>query len=71
MSPYDSIAMTAACVDIPPPLIEQLRVGGRLIAPLLKKGAQDLILLEKGLKGVQRRVICEVLYVSLRGIYGS
>lgn len=71
MSPYDSIAMTAACADIPAPLIEQLRVGGSLIAPLLKEGAQDLVLLEKGLKGVRRHVVCQVLYVSLRGIYGS
>ena len=71
MSPYDSIAVTAACIDIPSPLIEQLSVGGRLIAPVLKHSRQDLVLLEKGIKDIQRRVICKVLYVSLRGIYGS
>jgi len=71
MSPYDSIAVTAACIEIPTPLIEQLNIGGRLIAPVLEDGTQDLILLEKGVKDVQRRAICKVLYISLRGIYSS
>jgi len=71
LSPYHSIAVTAACNDIPRPLIEQLKVRGRLIAPVLKAGGQDLVLLEKGIAGIQRRPLCEVLYVSLRGIYGS
>lgn len=71
LSPYDSIAVTAACIEIPAPLIEQLRVGGRLIAPVLKGSVQDLVLLEKGVADIQRRVICEVLYVSLRGVHGS
>jgi protein-L-isoaspartate(D-aspartate) O-methyltransferase len=71
LSPYDRIAVTAACIDIPLPLTEQLIIGGRLIAPVLKDEAQYLVLLKKGVKGSQRRVICEVLYVSLRGIYGS
>jgi protein-L-isoaspartate(D-aspartate) O-methyltransferase len=71
MSPYDSMAITAACVDIPSPLIEQLKIGGRLIAPVLRGDVQELILLEKGARRIQRHIICEVLYVSLRGIYGS
>ena len=71
MSPYDSIAVTAACIDIPSPLIEQLNIGGKLIAPVLEDGTQKLVLLEKGVKSIQRHVICEVLYISLRGIYGS
>jgi protein-L-isoaspartate(D-aspartate) O-methyltransferase len=70
-SPYDRIAVTAACIEIPPPLIEQLRIGGRLIAPVLEGDTQNLTLLEKGGQGIQRQVVCEVLYVSLRGIYGS
>ena len=70
MSPYDKICITAACLEIPPPLIEQLRMGGRLIAPLIEFGSQNLILLEKSEKEIIRKVICQVLYVSLRGIYG-
>ena len=71
MSPYDRIAVTAACIEIPSPLIEQLSIGGRVIAPILDDDTQDLVFLEKGIEGIQRHVICEVLYVSLRGIYGS
>ena len=70
LSPYDRICVTAACLETPPPLIEQLRIGGRLIAPVVEKGVQNLVLLERSEKCVRRKVICEVLYVSLRGIYG-
>lgn len=71
MSPYDSIAVPAACIEIPAPLIEQLTIGGRLVAPVAEGGAQTLVLLEKGIQGVKRDVICQVLYVPLRGMYGS
>lgn len=70
MSPYDRICITAACNEIPPPLIEQLREGGRLIAPVVKGGIQDLVLLEKSDRGVKEKTICEVLYVFLRGRFG-
>jgi len=70
MSPFDSICITAACIEIPPPLIEQLRIGGRLIAPVVEQGVQNLVLLEKSEKAFRRKVICEVLYVFLRGKYG-
>lgn len=70
-SPYDSIAITAACVRIPPPLVEQLRAGGRLVAPLIKRGTQHLVVLEKRAGGIERRVLGEVLYVSLRGAWGD
>jgi protein-L-isoaspartate(D-aspartate) O-methyltransferase len=69
-SPYDRICITAACTEIPPPLLEQLKVGGRLIAPVVEEGVQHLVLHEKREKGFPREVLCEVLYVSLRGKYG-
>ncbi len=70
MSPYDRICITAACIEIPPPLIEQLRIGGRLIAPVIEHGVQNLVLIEKGEKHIIRKAICEVLYIPLRGKYG-
>jgi len=66
-APYDRICMTAACNGIPPPLLAQLKTGGRLIAPVKEEGVQNLVLLEKGAEGVSREVICQVLYISLRG----
>jgi len=67
-APYDRIAVTAACDEIPPPLIAQLRPGGRAIAPLLgEDGRQMLTLLTKQADGATRReALCEVLYVALR-----
>jgi protein-L-isoaspartate(D-aspartate) O-methyltransferase len=70
MSPYDRICVTAACKEVPPPLMEQLKIGGRLIAPMTEYGVQNLVLFEKEEKEVGRKVICEVLYVFLRGKYG-
>ncbi len=68
--PYDRICITAASKKIPIPLIEQLEEGGRLIAPVMEKGSQYLVLLERGDKVIHRQTICEVLYVPLRGRFG-
>jgi len=70
MAPYDRICITAACLSIPPPLLKQLVTGGKLIAPVIEFGSQDLVLLEKNERGITSRVICQVLYVSLKGIFG-
>lgn len=71
LAPYDRISVTAACPLVPPPLIEQLAVGGRLIAPVTEGGVQNLVLFTKNVTGISRRVICEVLYVGLQGTYGA
>lgn len=43
---------------------------GFLIAPVMEQGIQYLMLHEKREKGFTREILCEVLYVSLRGKYG-
>lgn len=65
-APYDRICITAACDEVPPPLLDQLKIGGRLIAPIKEMDVQNLVLLEKGVRDVKRETICEVLYISLR-----
>ena len=69
-APFDRICITAACEEIPPPLFEQLRIGGRLIAPVRQDGVQRLVLFDKQEQGITKLIICEVLYDSLRGQYG-
>jgi protein-L-isoaspartate(D-aspartate) O-methyltransferase len=69
-APYDRICVTAACPDLPPPLIEQLAARGRLIAPVIEGAHQRLTLLEKTADGTRRKMLADVLYVSLRGRYG-
>jgi protein-L-isoaspartate(D-aspartate) O-methyltransferase len=69
-APYDRICVTAACPDVPPPLIEQLTARGRLIAPVMEGRRQRLTLLEKTVDGIRRKILADVLYVSLGGRYG-
>ena len=46
--PFDAIIVTAALGHVPPPLIEQLKVGGRLVMPLGSADApQQLTVIEK------------------------
>jgi protein-L-isoaspartate(D-aspartate) O-methyltransferase len=70
-APYDRICVTAACPDVPPPLVQQLAARGRLIAPVLEGRRQRLTLLERTGQGVRRRILADVLYVSLQGRYGD
>jgi len=70
--PYDKICVTAACPRIPRPLISQMKLGGKLAAPVgYPNCEQDLILLEKQLNGKTReRIVDKVLYVPLKGRFG-
>jgi protein-L-isoaspartate(D-aspartate) O-methyltransferase len=69
-APFDRICVTAACRDVPPPLIEQLAVGGRLIVPVIEGVRQRLTLLKRTVPGMRRESLADVLYVPLRGRYG-
>ena len=53
--PFDAIIVTAALEHVPPPLIEQLKVGGRLVMPLGPTDApQQLTVIEKIAPGETR-----------------
>ena len=68
-APFDAIIVTAAADHIPPPLIEQLKPGGRLIIPLGSPfSIQQLVLVTKDLKGkVSERPVIAVRFVPLLG----
>jgi len=65
-APFDAIMVTAAPDHIPQPLIDQLKQGGRMIIPV-GRFEQDLILIEKGEKGVTRQTTIPVRFVPMTG----
>jgi protein-L-isoaspartate(D-aspartate) O-methyltransferase len=67
-APFDAIILTAAPKDgIPPPLIDQLRVGGRLVAPIGSGFAQELKLVIKTKDGIEQRSVAAVRFVPMTG----
>lgn len=66
-APYDAILVTAAASRIPPALIDQLKPGGRLVAPVgLERLNQDLVVLCKDEDGkVSQRSVLSVAFVPL------
>ncbi len=67
-APFDAIVVTAAAEHIPPPLIEQLKEGGKLIIPVGHPFfVQNLILVEKDKGKVISRNMMPVRFVPLRG----
>jgi len=72
-APFNAISITAASPYFPPPLINQLKIPGRMVAPIGKTNIykQDLVILENHLEGrVSQRVLMRVSYVPLIGEYG-
>jgi protein-L-isoaspartate(D-aspartate) O-methyltransferase len=67
--PFDGIVVTAAASHIPPPLIQQLRPGGRMVIPVGGPFfVQQLMLVEKGEDGrVTSRQLLPVRFVPLTG----
>lgn len=65
--PFDAIIVTAAASHIPPPLIEQLKPGGRMVIPVGSPfGNQYLFLIEKAKDGsVTQRNVLPVRFVPL------
>ena len=67
-APYDAIMVTATGEEIPPPLVEQLKPGGRMILPVGRPwSSQELVLVEKSPEGeIRQRSVLPVAFVPLR-----
>jgi protein-L-isoaspartate(D-aspartate) O-methyltransferase len=64
-APFDGIVVTAAASQIPPPLVEQLKPGGRMVIPIGGAFfAQQLMLVEKHADGrITTRQLLPVQFV--------
>ncbi|RLG71669.1 MAG: protein-L-isoaspartate O-methyltransferase [Methanobacteriota archaeon] len=67
-APFDAIIVTAAASHIPPPLLEQLKEGGRLIIPLgSTKYYQTLTLIKKKDGKLETKHLTTVRFVPMTG----
>jgi protein-L-isoaspartate(D-aspartate) O-methyltransferase len=69
-APFERIIITAACPEIPPPLVEQLKEGGKIIFPRGENYSQMLTLLEKTKTELLKQEICGCVFVPLVGKFG-
>jgi len=70
MAPFDAIMVTAGSPDIPAPLVEQLKAGGRMVIPVGDRYGQQLITVVKTAEGMitERSIPC--VFVPLIGNHG-
>ena len=66
-APYDGILVTAAPMEVPTALCEQLRFGGRMIIPVGGRGAQQLLRITRTTEGFDSETLDMVSFVPLLG----
>jgi protein-L-isoaspartate(D-aspartate) O-methyltransferase len=66
-APFDGIIVTAAAEQLPPPLLEQLKPGGKLVIPVGEhNGFQELLVVEVDESGeINRETVLPVAFVPL------
>lgn len=65
-APFDAIVVTAAPEEIPQALIDQLKVGGKMVIPV-GSFFQDLLVITKTHRGIKKRNVIPVRFVPMVG----
>jgi protein-L-isoaspartate(D-aspartate) O-methyltransferase len=65
-APFDGILVTAAPQTVPQPLLDQLKVGGKLVIPV-GSYFQDLLVYTKTQNGVVKKNVIPVRFVPMTG----
>src|SRR5688500_6655287 len=67
-APFDAILVSAALPRVPLPLVDQLRVGGRLVQPIGRGGAERVTVFERSMEDlVSLEVVSHARFVRLYG----
>jgi protein-L-isoaspartate(D-aspartate) O-methyltransferase len=69
-APFDGIIVTAGAPDVPRPLVEQLKDGGRLVIPIGDLDAQNLYIITKRGSSYETRIAEGFKFVPLIGKKG-
>ena len=72
-APFDAILVSAASPAVPPPLIEQLKMGGRLVLPIGQVGEHQVYRRYRRRPGAEPpscEDLLNVKFVPLRGAHG-
>lgn len=70
-APYDAIVVSAAFPEVPEPLVNQLRIAGRLVQPIGRGGAERVTVFERSADGlVSLEVVSHARFVPLYGRHG-
>jgi len=70
VAPFDRILVTAGAPGVPSPLLDQLRLGGKLVVPEGDRREQRLVVYQKTEEGVRREIGEAVAFVPLVGRHG-
>jgi protein-L-isoaspartate(D-aspartate) O-methyltransferase len=69
-APFGAIVVTAGAPSVPPPLVEQLQVGGRLLIPVGSPQAQTLRRVVRKEEGIEQEELVGCIFVRLVGEHG-
>ena len=69
-APFDAVLVAAAAPSVPPPLIEQLAEGGRLVLPVGNREKQMLLRIRKSASHTLEEKLFPCQFVPLHGRYG-
>lgn len=70
-APYDGVVVAAAFPEVPDPLVEQVRHGGRLVQPIGTGGGESVVLFERTERGLDRvEEVSPARFVRLLGRHG-
>lgn len=69
-APYDRISVACGAPDVPPPLFEQMKEGGKMLIPVGGRTYQELYRVTKVGGKMEKKDMGSVLFVPLIGEYG-